>query len=77
MFPRKYRQVVSAGQEPLFLGIETGPHVALIGCVHHGGTESLVVTQLPPYAPDSGPGLDMTPTHMMGGSKNSCKHIST
>lgn len=59
------------------LGIETGPHAALIGCAHHGGTESLVVTQLPPYTPDSGPGFHMTPAHMTGGSENSRGHTST
>ena len=77
MFSHKYRQVVSAGQEPFFLDIETGPHAALIGCAHHGGTESLVVTKLPPYAPDSGPGFDMTPAHTTGGSENSREHTST
>lgn len=58
-----------------FLGIETGPHAALIGCVHHGGIKSLMVTQLPPYAPDSGPGWDMTPTHMTGVEART--HVST
>lgn len=58
-----------------FLGIETGPHVTLIDCVHHGRTESLVVIQLPPYSPDSGSSLNMTPKHMAGVEART--HVST